>query len=217
MRDALSSLKSSDDDNRSTAVRRRQRCRMVAVVLGLSLLSCVPSILASEHPAVRRVRAWSIGATLLADHGVVRQMNHVDCGHACLMNALLRLGRPVPSTLVYLARRARIGLSVAELVALGRAVGLETRAHRVPSTCIRSALEAVSFPVIALVGPHYLLLEERPLGDFITVIDPAIGRLRAPLGLLERQWRQVLVTFDADSTPESVCQQGKHSSQGGTT
>jgi hypothetical protein len=122
------------------------------------------------------------------------------------MNALLRLGREVPPSVVETAMHARIGVTVAELVSLASTAGLTPTIHRVPTTCIRRALDVASLPAVALVGPHYLLLEERPLAGFMTIIDPALGRLRVPVSMLERQWRNVLVTFDADATPESVCE-----------
>jgi hypothetical protein len=122
------------------------------------------------------------------------------------MMALHRFGRPVPASLVDAARRAEIGLSVAELIALGKAAGLTPRLHRVPVPCLRRTLGLISLPAIALVGPHYVLLDGPPIDGFITVIDPALGRLLAPIELIEREWRQALVTFTADSTPEAACQ-----------
>jgi ABC-type bacteriocin/lantibiotic exporter with double-glycine peptidase domain len=153
------------------------------------------------------VRAWLIGAVLLDDSGVILQTNRADCGHTCLMIALRRFGRPIPAGLAAAARRAEIGLSVTELISFGRLAGLTPRFHRVPTACVRRALGLVSIPAIALVGPHYLVLDGPPIDGFITVIDPALGRLRMPIERLEREWRQALVTFTADSTPEAACQQ----------
>lgn len=184
--------------------------------LTLALVACAPSLLTSHHRTARHVRAWLIGAELLDDSNVVFQTNRADCGHTCLMIALRRFGRPVPDSLVTAARRAVIGLSVAELISLGRHVGLAPRFHRVPTVCVRSALGLVSTPAIALVGPHYLVLDGPPIGGFIIVIDPALGRLRLPIERLEQEWRQALVTFTADSTPEAACQPTTPS-QGGTT
>jgi ABC-type bacteriocin/lantibiotic exporter with double-glycine peptidase domain len=178
------------------------------------ILAATPWLLTSHHRAVRHVRAWAIGATLLDDSGVVFQSNRADCGHTCLMITLRRFGRPVPASLVEAAREADIGLTVAELISLGTTVGLTPRFHRVPKACIRRSLGLVSLPAIVLVGPHYLLVDGPLLDGFITVIDPVLGRLRAPIELLERDWRQALITFTADSTPEAACPQNPFS-QGG--
>jgi ABC-type bacteriocin/lantibiotic exporter with double-glycine peptidase domain len=184
--------------------------------LALALVSSAPSLLTSHHRTARHLRAWLIGAVLLDDSSVILQTNRADCGHTCLMIALRRFGRRIPDSLVAAARRATIGLSVAELISLARHIGLTPRFHRVPTACVRSALGLVSRPAIALVGPHYVVLDGPPIDGFITVIDPALGRLRMPIERLEQEWREALVTFTADSTPEAACQPTVPS-QGGTT
>lgn len=197
-------------------IRRRYRLWLIAITLALVILSGAPSLLTSRYRAIRHLRAWAAGAVLLDDSGVVFQANRADCGHTCLIMVLQRFGRLVPAGLVDAARRADIGLTVAELVSLGRTAGLTPRFHRVPTGCVRRALGLVSLPAIALVGSHYVLLDGPPVDGFITVVDPALGRLLAPIELLEREWRQALVTFTADSTPEAACQENP-TSQGGTT
>jgi ABC-type bacteriocin/lantibiotic exporter with double-glycine peptidase domain len=153
---------------------------------------------------------------LLDDNGVVFQSNRADCGHTCLMITLRQLRRPVPVDLIEAARRATVGLSVAELITLGRASGLTPRFRRVPTACVRLALGLIVPPAIALVGPHYLLLDGPLIDGFITVIDPALGRLRVPIELIEREWRQALITFTAGSTPDAACPQNLQD-QGGLT
>jgi len=199
-------------------VEHRACCRfwLIAVTLALTILAGAPSLLISQHRVIRHVRAWTIGAELLDDNGVILQSNRADCGHTCLMMALQRFGRAVPFSLVQAARNADVGLTVAELIALGEAAGLTPEFHRVPKACLRRALTLVSLPVIVLVGPHYLLVDGPPVDGFITFIDPALGRLRAPIGRLEREWREAVVTFTADSTPEAACPQNPLS-QGETT
>ncbi len=202
---------------RPCGLRRCYRFSLIAVTSApLLIVSAAPWLLASHHRAIRHIRAWAIGATLLDDSGVVLQSNRGDCGHTCLMISLQRFGRPVPASLVEAARQADIGLTVAELISISRAAGLTPRFHRVPKTCLRRALSLVSLPAIVLVGPHYVVLDGPLVDGFITLIDPALGRLRAPVELLERGWRQALVTFTADSTPEAACPQNPLS-QGGIT
>jgi ABC-type bacteriocin/lantibiotic exporter with double-glycine peptidase domain len=179
--------------------------------VALLVLASAPSVLTSRHRAIRQVRAWAIGAVLLDDHGVIFQRHRADCGHTCLMIALGRFGRAVPADLVEMARRASIGLSVAELVSLGRTAGLTPRFHRVPASCVRRALSLVAPPAIALVGSHYLVLDGPLTDGFVTVIDPALGRLRAPIEIVEREWRQALITFTAESTPDAACPQNPQS------
>ena len=184
----------------------RRACVSVALV-AIVFVTLAPWLLTSRHRAIRHVRAWGLGAVLLDDAGVIFQSNRADCGHTCLMIALGRLRQPVPPDLFQLARRATVGLSVAELVTLARASGLSPRFHRVPTTCVRRALRLVAPPAIVLVGTHYLVLDGPLIDGVVTVIDPALGRLRAPIEILEQEWRQALVTFTAESTPDAACPQ----------
>jgi len=205
-----------DRPGRPSSHRRRCRNGLVAFTVGLAMLAVGPSLLASQQRGVRYLRAWSLGAQLLPDRGVVLQTNSADCGHACLMNVLAHYGRRAPQRLVEEARRARLGLTVGELVGLGRDVGLPARMLRIPRPCLRRALRTVPLPTVALVGTHYLLIERPPVDEVVALVDPAVGRLRAPVTMLERGWRGVLVTFDADSTTESVCGHTTgHLNQGG--
>lgn len=123
------------------------------------------------------------------------------------MTALRRLRREIPPDLVELAGRARVGLTAPELVALSRQVGLPARALAVPANCLERALVQIPLPSIALVGTHYVLIEEPPSAGFLVVVDPAIGRMRTPIARLVRQWRGVMVVLGENAGAATVCQQ----------
>lgn len=183
------------------------RILLVTALAALVTAAVAPSVLASRQRVLRHVRAWALGSQLLEDRGVVFQANDVTCGHACLMTALRRLRREIPPDLVELAGRARVGLTAPELVALSRQVGLPARALAVPANCLERALVQIPLPSIALVGTHYVLIEEPPSAGFLVVVDPAIGRMRTPIARLVRQWRGVMVVLGENAGAATVCQQ----------
>jgi len=169
------------------------------------VLAIAPSLLDSKLRSVRHVRAWALGARLLDDHGVILQTTDANCGHACLMTALVHAGRPVPRDLIEAASRARVGLTVAELAALGQRFGLPAAMLHVPAHCLGRVLDTVPLPSIALVGTHYVLVEGRPDGGSVTLVDPSIGRVQAPLSALERNWRGAMVTLGVNGATGSLC------------
>ncbi len=185
--------------------RRRWRMWLAAAVATLVVLAMVPPLAASRQRAVRHVRAWVLGAQLLDDRGVVFQTNDANCGHACLINALALFGRQVPRELLARAAHARVGLTVGELTALSIRFGLPATMLHVPFDCLERSPAVLSMPSIALVGTHYLLIERRSDDGLVTFIDPAVGRMRAPLSVLEREWRGAMVVLGADDTALPQC------------
>jgi ABC-type bacteriocin/lantibiotic exporter with double-glycine peptidase domain len=185
--------------------RRRWRRRLAAVVAALVVLAMVPSLAAGRQRAIRHVRAWALGAHLLDDHGVVFQTNDANCGHACLITALVHFGRQVPRELLDRAAHARVGLSIGELTALSVQSGLPARMHHVPFDCLERSPAALAMPSIALVGTHFLLIERLSHDGVVTFIDPAVGRMRAPVSVLERDWREVMVVLGVDETTVPSC------------
>ncbi len=179
---------------------------MVAAMLliGLALL---PALFASRQRPVRSLRAWALGAELLDDRDVMFQTTNADCGHAALMMVLRHHGRRIPAALLDEASTARWGLTIGQLVERGNAAGLTATAVRVPGVCIRRVFERIRLPAIVLLGTHYVVVESRPTGAFLTVVDPGVGRLRAPLAMLENDWREVVVAFgESDKTFEEASQ-----------
>jgi len=185
--------------------RGRWRFLLALALVALLAAAVAPSLLASRQRAIRHVRAWAFGSQLLEDQGVVFQANDAMCGHACLMTALLRLGRDIPPDLLEQAARAQVGLTARELVALSHQVGLPAQLLAVPVACLERALSRISLPSIALVGTHYLLVERPSTPGFVVVVDPAVGRLRAPIARLAREWRGAIVVLGADGITEPVC------------
>jgi ABC-type bacteriocin/lantibiotic exporter with double-glycine peptidase domain len=123
------------------------------------------------------------------------------------MMALLRLRREIPLDLVELAGRARVGLTARELVALSQRIGLPARILAIPAGCLEQVLAQISLPSIALVGTHYILIEEPPSAGVLVVVDPAIGRMRTPIARLARQWRGVMVVLGENTGAAPACEQ----------
>lgn len=174
---------------------RRQLAALVAVVIAISI---VPWLMTSRQRPLRHLRAWAIGATLLDDRGVLFQRTDADCGHTALMIVLDRFRKAVPIELVRAAKTDRYGLSIDDIKARSIAADLSARIEPVRADCLADTLSRVPLPAIALVGNHYIVVEQPvDASGRVTIIDPALGRLRLPLEPLSEGWRGYLITFGA--------------------
>lgn len=141
------------------------------------------------------LKAWALESDLLADDGVMFQSNAANCGHVALMMVLRRLGHAIPIPLIDRAGGARWGLSAADLARESREAGLSASVLEIDDVCLERALAKLPMPAVALLGTHFVVIERRPESGVVGIIDPSLGRLRMPLGVVQREWRDVLIAF----------------------
>lgn len=180
---------------------RTFRITLAAVVLASVVIAALPGYLGSKQRPLRWLKAWALESELLADTGVIFQTTASNCGHSALIMILRHLGRPVPMDLIDRAGSARWGLSVAELVRESHAAGVPARVRVVDVACLERALARVPVPAVALLGTHFVVVEGRPQSGTLAIIDPGLGRLRMPMRIVRREWRDALITF-GDERPE---------------
>ncbi|MFI5888035.1 cysteine peptidase family C39 domain-containing protein [Streptomyces sp. NPDC051554] len=160
----------------------------------------------SEKADVRTVGVlarWKTLMRCLAEEikvGVVLQERTNDCGPACGVMVLARHGRRV--SLESVRQRANLqpdGLSAREVLHLLDSYGLTGRAvkvtvsnlHRLPPACI-----------LFWKQRHFVVLvaaDERR----VTVIDPAMGRVRLSIAEAERHYGGVAMLFQKQVVPSS--------------
>ena len=187
----------------------RRRYPVALAVCSLAVfaaLAVLPAVASSTQRPARYLRALVFRAELLDDRNVMFQSNSSNPGHVSLMMVLAQRGLAVPKALIEEASRATWGLTVAELAERGLGAGLPSKVLHVPVDCVRRALDTVPLPAVTMWGTHYVVVESRPASGSITFVDPSLGRLRAPVELLERYWRDVIVAFgDGKFSIDDVC------------
>jgi ABC-type bacteriocin/lantibiotic exporter with double-glycine peptidase domain len=87
--------------------------------------------------------------------------------------------------------RSRSGWSLSQIATASRDAGLNATVVRIP----RERIPALELPAIALLGTHYVVIERRTSDGGFIVIDPDIGRMKAGIGYLTRDWTGHVVIF----------------------
>jgi ABC-type bacteriocin/lantibiotic exporter with double-glycine peptidase domain len=127
------------------------------------------------------------GGEFLGDDGVVLQRTVYDCGPAALANLVQLLGITPPplDSLSTLAGTTSRGTSFAALRRAASLLGVSLEASRfVPPTVPESRL-----PLIAWFGRrHFVVVAGRSPKGMLTVLDPQMGRYRAPERWFAKQW-----------------------------
>lgn len=167
---------------------------LLAVTVTAAGVPLAAAVLRSHIRIVRSARAAMLGARLLGDDGVQLQQGARDCGPTALRAVLALRGLAVPQEL----RRpvmGRVGWSPEEIVAASGRAGLPASARKLPLRELANA----EFPLIVLLGTHYVVIEERMSGGAMTVFDPDLGRLRVAADYLERDWTGHVVAFHPPS------------------
>jgi ABC-type bacteriocin/lantibiotic exporter with double-glycine peptidase domain len=146
------------------------------------------------HPqAVHRARAWWNDAEYLGETEGIPQTTSNDCGVICLKTVLSMKG--IQADLPELRREARTSSSGASLLGLKQAAeahGLQASTWRLnPNDLQRVQLAAIAF----VDGNHFVVVVEVTADEFITVLDPARGRLRFTAAAFRRHWRGETLLF----------------------
>ncbi|MGH2888746.1 MAG: cyclic nucleotide-binding domain-containing protein, partial [Solirubrobacteraceae bacterium] len=146
------------------------------------LVGAVPDLPAAgsatrRAPAHRRLRRPSFP--------LVRQLDEMDCGAACVAMVCRHFGRPVAASHIRMAiGTGADGTSLRGLQRGGEHVGLEVRAVKAS----KDRLNDLPLPAIVHWGGNHWVVLYALEGERAYVADPARGRRRVPVADLMEQW-----------------------------
>jgi ABC-type bacteriocin/lantibiotic exporter with double-glycine peptidase domain len=182
---------------------RKRRIVALGGLMGITSLLCLLLIslpcFERHQETLKQVRAWMIGARLIAGNGVVLQLHENDCGPAALK--MILAGRGIERRLSDLASDLRLtprGTSMLSLRLESTKLGVPAKSWTVQP----KDLSKVPLPAIAFINKHHFVV----IRKFITpkvleVDDPALGRLHWPLGAFQRVWSGETLVFNPAWSP----------------
>ncbi|MBN2339644.1 MAG: hypothetical protein JXP48_14050 [Acidobacteria bacterium] len=179
--------------------KRCSACIALAALAAVSGLSAASSCLLERPDLVKRVRAWSAGATLVAADAAVMQTRRNDCGPAALKMVLDAHGieRPLPALSAEVGLTGR-GTSLGRLRAAAAGLGLPARSWLLGA----EDLADVPLPAIAYIRrSHFVVIRRFAAPQVLEVDDPALGRLRWPVHAFRRIWSGETLIFDPAWAP----------------
>lgn len=155
--------------------------------------------LTKHRDAIKRLRAWTMGAHFITDKGVVLQSGSNDCGPASLKMILAAHGIECSiSDLSSHLRLTREGTSMLDLRSVSVKMGLRARSWSVQP----GDLNRIPLPAIAFVNRnHFVVLRRFVAPGVLEVDDPALGRIRWPAREFNRVWSGEMLIFDPAWTP----------------
>lgn len=118
------------------------------------------------------------------------QLTKTECGPACLAMVLSYHGRDtsVPDCRELLGA-GRDGVSVAELAAAAEAAGLSVRVERAD----RPFQTPLTGPAVAYLAKSHFVVVARVTDRWVSIVDPAAGRLRVPRADFDERYGGVLL------------------------
>jgi predicted double-glycine peptidase len=179
--------------------KRCSACIALAALAAVSGLPAASSCLLERPDLVKRVRAWSAGATLVAADAAVMQTRRNDCGPAALKMVLDAHGieRPLPALSAEVGLTGR-GTSLGRLRAAAAGLGLPARSWLLGA----EDLADVPLPAIAYIRrSHFVVIRRFAAPQVLEVDDPALGRLRWPVHAFRRIWSGETLIFDPAWAP----------------
>ncbi|NLV32213.1 MAG: hypothetical protein GXY47_13790 [Acidobacteria bacterium] len=182
-----------------SAKKRCSACIALAALAAVAGLPAASSRLLGRPDLVKRVRAWSAGATLVAADAAVMQTRRNDCGPAALKMVLDAHGieRPLPALSAEAGLTGR-GTSLGRLRAAAAGSGLPGRSW----VLAPEDLADVPLPAIAYVRrSHFVVIRRFSAPQVLEVDDPALGRLRWPVHAFRRIWSGETLIFDPAWAP----------------
>jgi predicted double-glycine peptidase len=171
----------------------------LAVLAAVSSLPAASSRILERPDLLKRVRAWSAGATLVAADAAVMQTRRNDCGPAALKMVLDAHGieRPLKALSEEVGLTGR-GTSLGRLRAVAARLGLPGRSWVLSP----EDLANVPLPAIAFIRKnHFVVIRRLAAPQVLEVDDPALGRLRWPAHAFRRIWSGETLIFDPAWTP----------------
>jgi predicted double-glycine peptidase len=179
--------------------KRWSACIALAALAAVAGLPAASSRLLGRPDLVKRVRAWSAGATLVAADAAVMQTRRNDCGPAALKMVLDAHGieRPLPALSAEAGLTGR-GTSLGPPRAAAAGSGLPGRSW----VLAPEDLADVPLPAIAYVRrSHFVVIRRFAAPQVLEVDDPALGRLRWPVHAFRRIWSGETLIFDPAWAP----------------
>lgn len=129
----------------------------------------------------------------------VQQLEISDCGAACLAMSLGYHGRYVdPEALRKATKTSRGGVDAGSIVQAARSFGMEVRGVKVDLDALKY-LERGS--ILHWDFNHFVVLD-RVTRRGVEILDPAIGRIRVPMGRFSRSFTGVAITLRPGETFE---------------
>ncbi len=196
---------------------RRRFMAGLFLILALAIAGGAAGVARNPNSPLRFVQTaliQMVGGEFLGEDGVVLQRTLYDCGPAALANLLQLLGIDPPplDTLSTLTGTTAYGTSFAALRAAAGSLGVSLEARRFVPAVARVA----RLPLIAWYGRrHFVVVAARSPDGMLTVLDPQVGRYRAPERWFGKRWSgEALVlngattTIHNDSSTLSVARSG---------
>ena len=125
------------------------------------------------------------GARVPRRFPLVRQLDAMDCGAACVAMVCRAFGRPV--SLSYIRQAVGTGFDGTSLRGIqrgGEIVGLRMRAVKAS----RDRLDELPLPAICHVGGNHWVVVHRVERDHVRVADPGVGLKRVPRDVFAVDW-----------------------------
>jgi ABC-type bacteriocin/lantibiotic exporter with double-glycine peptidase domain len=124
---------------------------------------------------------------------VIRQLNSVECGAACLAMVLRHYGRKIQVAEIREACSVgRDGLSALTILKTARAYGLRTRAYSVEP----EQVSQLRLPAIIHWGFNHFVVVESWSARHVEIIDPAQGRRRVTRNEFNEYFTGVILTME---------------------
>jgi len=172
---------------------RRRALQLLALIAfaGIGMVS-LAAFGRSHVRVIRATRAFFLGGRLLSDGSIVLQTGPRDCGPTALQHVLRIQGmKHVP-----VMTAGMTGWTPQQIVAAARRAGIPAIDSDIPL----QNLSSLGLPSIALLGTHYVVIEQRDRSGYI-VFDPDLGRMRVGEPYFARDWTGHVVLFSNTRVP----------------
>lgn len=116
----------------------------------------------------------------------IKQTDSNDCGLACVSMLSNYFGCPVP--IRALKKEADLnsdGVSIENLMAAGSKIGMSLIPLKITD---KQLLEDIPTPAIAYWNQNHFILLEKITENYVTIIDPAVGRLKLKMDEFLESW-----------------------------
>jgi ABC-type bacteriocin/lantibiotic exporter with double-glycine peptidase domain len=172
---------------------RKRAFQLLALIALIAIgLVSVAALGRSHARVIRATRAFFLGGRLLSDRSIVLQTGPRDCGPTALQHVMRIQGmKRTPAMAVGMS-----GWTPQEIVAAARRAGIPAIDSDIPL----QRLSNLGLPSIALMGTHYVVIEQRDANGYI-VFDPDIGRMRVGEPYFARDWTGHVVLFSNTRVP----------------
>lgn len=178
----------------------RRTARRILIILFAAIIALF-AVLRFALPIPRfryTVAAAFHGAYYLDERGVLRQKTSYDCGPASLAMVLASMGHDIhEGTLLKDAHTSSRGTTMLNLQLAAQEVGVNAASWQLTY----SDLQCVHKPIIAFVSNDHFVVLDKVTPSFVTVRDPARGRLVYPAWIFKMYWHGQAIIFGRGKPP----------------